>query len=466
MQKVLSLRSTRVLERETPNIREHYTLGHKLGQGKFGTTYLCTEITTRCQYACKSILKAKFCHTEDIEDVRREIQIMHHLSGQKNIVAIKDEYEDKEAVHIVMELCAGGELFDRIHQKGHYSEHKAAKLTRVIAGAIAKCHSLGVMHRDLKPENFLLVDKDNDLSIKAIDFGLSVFFEPGQIFTDLVGSPFYVAPEVLGQHYGPEADVWAVGVILYILLSGDPPFLGDTQDKIFAKIREGRADLESKLWPTISDSAKDLVRKMLCPSPAERLKAHEVLEHPWICDIGVATEQAMDPSVLSRLNQFYSMNRLKKLALQVIAERLSEDELAGLRETFKAMDTENTGLVTLGGITDSMEAADNDATKTVNSEDFIAASVPLTKLEHDEHLMAAFTYFDKDGSGYITVDKLQKACVERNVEDKFLEETILEVDQNNDGKIDYAEFVVMMQSNNLGMEGSLNVAMRQTPRVY
>ncbi|WRX13880.1 Protein kinase domain - like 10 [Theobroma cacao] len=168
-----------VLGHKTPNIRDLYTLGRKLGQGQFGTTYLCIEISTGIEYACKSISKRKLISKEDVEDVRREIQIMHHLAGHKNIVTIKGAYEDSLYVHIVMELCSGGELFDRIIQRGHYSERKAAELTKIIVGVVEACHSLGVMHRDLKPENFLLVNKDDDFSLKAIDFGLSVFFKPG-----------------------------------------------------------------------------------------------------------------------------------------------------------------------------------------------------------------------------------------------------------------------------------------------
>ncbi len=170
-----------VLGHKTANIRDLYTLGRKLGQGQFGTTYLCTEIASGNDYACKSISKRKLISKEDVEDVRREIQIMHHLAGHKNIVTIKGAYEDPLYVHIVMELCAGGELFDRIIQRGHYSESKAAELTKIIVGVVEACHSLGVMHRDLKPENFLLVNKDDDFSLKAIDFGLSVFFKPGEI---------------------------------------------------------------------------------------------------------------------------------------------------------------------------------------------------------------------------------------------------------------------------------------------
>lgn len=169
-----------VLGHKTAIIHDLYSFGRKLGQGQFGTTYLCTEIATGIDYACKSITKRKLIAKEDVEDVRREIQIMHHLSGHKNVVQIHGAYEDALYVHIVMELCGGGELFDRIIQRGHYSERKAAELTKVIVGVVQACHSLGVMHRDLKPENFLLVDRDDDLSLKAIDFGLSVFFKPGE----------------------------------------------------------------------------------------------------------------------------------------------------------------------------------------------------------------------------------------------------------------------------------------------
>ncbi|KAG9157584.1 hypothetical protein Leryth_022258 [Lithospermum erythrorhizon] len=335
-----------VLGHKTPNIRDVYTLGRKLGQGQFGTTYLCTENSTGAEYACKSIAKRKLISKEDVEDVRREIQIMHHLAGQKNIVSIKGAYEDTLYVHIVMELCSGGELFDRIIHRGHYSERKAAQLTKIVVGVVEACHSLGVMHRDLKPENFLLVCKDDDFSLKAIDFGLSVFFKPGQVFTDVVGSPYYVAPEVLSKTYGPEADVWTAGIILYILLSGVPPFWAETQRGIFDAVLKGHIDFESDPWPLISNSAKDLIKKMLCMQPSKRLTAHEVLCHPWICKNGVAPDKALDPAVLSRLKQFSAMNKLKKMALRVIAERMSEEEIAGLKEMFKAMDTDNSGAIT------------------------------------------------------------------------------------------------------------------------
>ncbi|PKU84011.1 calcium-dependent protein kinase 26 [Dendrobium catenatum] len=469
MKRGMELPPNSVLGHRTANIRDLYTLGPKLGQGQFGTTYLCTEIATGIEFACKSISKRKLITKEDMEDVRREIQIMHHLFGHKNVVKIKGAYEDTLYVHIVMEVCAGGELFDRIIHRGHYSERKAAELTKIIVGVVEACHSLGVMHRDLKPENFLLANKDDDLSLKAIDFGLSVFFKPGQVFKDVVGSPYYVAPEVLCKHYGPEADVWTAGVILYILLSGVPPFWAETQQGIFEAVLKGHVDFDSEPWPLISDSAKDLIRRMLCPSPKDRLTAHEVLCHPWICENGVAPDQALDPAVLTRLKQFSAMNKLKKMALRVIAESLSEEEIAGLREMFLAMDTDSSGAITFDElkaglrrygstlkdteIQDLMDAADVDNSGTIDYGEFIAATVHLNKLEREEHLVAAFSYFDKDGSGYITVDELQQACKEHNVTDVFIEDIIKEVDQDNDGRIDYGEFVAMMRKGNMGNMG-------------
>lgn len=171
-----------VLGRPMEDIKATYTLGKELGRGQFGVTHLCTHKQTGEQFACKTIAKRKLVNKEDIEDVRREVQIMHHLTEQPNIVELKGAYEDKHSVHLVMELCAGGELFDRIIAKGHYTERAAASLLRTIVQIVHTCHSMGVIHRDLKPENFLLLSKDEDAPLKATDFGLSVFYKQGNTY--------------------------------------------------------------------------------------------------------------------------------------------------------------------------------------------------------------------------------------------------------------------------------------------
>ncbi|KAF3628630.1 Calcium-dependent protein kinase 4 [Capsicum annuum] len=458
-----------VLPYKTQSLESLYTLGKKLGQGQFGTTYLCTEKSTSNLYACKTIPKKKLICKEDYEDVWREIQIMHHLSEHPNVVRIKGTYEDALCVHIVMELCAGGELFDRIVQKGQYSEKEAAQLIKTIVGVVEACHSLGVMHRDLKPENFLFLSSQEDAALKATDFGLSVFYKPGETFSDVVGSPYYVAPEVLCKHYGPESDVWSAGVILYILLSGVPPFWAETDMGIFRQILRGKLDFESEPWPGISDSAKDLIRKILDRNPKRRLTAHEVLCHPWIVDDSMTPDKPLDSAVLSRLKQFSAMNKLKKMALRVIAERLSEEEIGGLKELFKMLDTDNSGTITFeelkeglrrvgselmeSEIKDLMDAADIDNSGTIDYGEFIAATVHLNKLEREENLLSAFSYFDKDGSGYITIEELQQACQELGLSELNLDEIIKDIDQDNDGQIDYGEFSAMMRKGTGGGVG-------------
>lgn len=468
-----------VLQRPTENLRELYVLGRRLGQGQFGTTYLCVEKSTGKEYACKAISKRKLVSQEDVDDVRRELHILHHLSGHPNIVTIKGAYEDTTHVHLVMELCAGGELFDRIVQRGHYSERQARDLIRTIVRVVETCHSHGVMHRDLKPENFLFSSPHEDASLKTIDFGLSVFFRPGEIFHDVVGSPYYVAPEVLRKNYGIQADVWSAGVILYILLSGVPPFWAETDQGIFEQVLKGHLDFHSDPWPEISESAKDLIRNMLRPRASERYTAYAVLCHPWIQEDGIAPDRPLDPAILSRMKQFIAMNKMKKIALRVIAERLSEEEIAGLKETFKMMDTDNSGAITFdelkaglqklgSGLMDNevriiMEAADIDNSGSIDYGEFITATLNLNKIEREENLFAAFAYFDKDGSGHITMDELQQACLDHKIADGEIEQIIRDIDQNNDGSIDYTEFVAMMRKGNGGIgRRSLRRSLRDT----
>ncbi|CAD6271037.1 unnamed protein product [Miscanthus lutarioriparius] len=454
----------RVLGRPMEDVRASYTFGRELGRGQFGVTYLATHKPTGRRYACKSIATRKLAHRDDVDDVRREVQIMHHLTGHRSIVELRGAYEDRHSVNLVMELCEGGELFDRIIARGHYSERAAAALCREIVSVVHSCHSMGVMHRDLKPENFLFLNKREDSPLKATDFGLSVFFKPGEQFRDLVGSAYYVAPEVLKRRYGAEADIWSAGVILYILLSGVPPFWAENEDGIFDAVLRGHIDFASDPWPSISNSAKDLVKKMLRQDPKERLTAAEILNHPWIREDGEASDKPLDITVISRMKQFRAMNKLKKVALKVVAENLSEEEIVGLKEMFKSLDTDNSGTITLeelraglpklgtkiseSEIRQLMEAADVDGNGTIDYVEFISATMHMNRLEKDDHIFKAFEYFDKDHSGHITVDELEEALKKYDMGDEAtIKEIIAEVDTDHDGRINYQEFVAMMKNN-------------------
>ncbi|XP_031373791.1 calcium-dependent protein kinase 10-like isoform X2 [Punica granatum] len=394
-------------------INDKYVLSRELGRGEFGITYLCTDRETREALACKSISKRKLRTAVDIEDVRREVAIMSTLPEHPNIVRLKATYEDNENVHIVEELCEGGELFDRIVARGHYSERAAASVARTIAEVVRMCHANGVMHRDLKPENFLFANKKENAALKAIDFGLSVFFKPGERFSEIVGSPYYMAPEVLKRNYGPEVDVWSAGVILYILLCGVPPFWAD---------------------------------------------------HPWIQNAKKASNVPLGDVVRTRLKQFSLMNRFKKKALRVIAEHLSIQEVEVIRDMFALMDTDNDGKVTYEELKAGlqkvgsqlaepeikmlMEVADVDGNGVLDYGEFVAVTIHLQRMENDEHFRRAFMFFDKDDSGYIEMGELRDALADESGEtdSDVLNEIMREVDTDKDGQISYDEFVAMMKT--------------------
>ncbi|XVF47380.1 hypothetical protein PTKIN_Ptkin03bG0104300 [Pterospermum kingtungense] len=389
---------------------------------------------------------------------------MKHLPKHPNIVTLKDTFEEDDAVHIVMELCEGGELFDRIVARGHYTERAAAGVMRTIVEVVEMCHKQGVMHRDLKPENFLFANKKETAPLKAIDFGLSVFFKPGERFNEIVGSPYYMAPEVLKRNYGPEVDVWSAGVILYILLYGVPPFWAETEQGVAQSIIRSIIDFKRDPWPKVSDNAKDLVKKMLNPDPKQRLTTQEVLEHPWLQNAKKAPNVPLGETVKSRLKQFSVMNKLKKRALRVIAEHLSVEEVAGIKEAFEMMDTSKRGKINLEELRVGLqklgqqipdadlqilvEAADIDGDGTLNYGEFVAVSVHLRKMANDEHLHKAFAYFDINKSGYLEIEDLQDALNDEvdTSSEEVINAIMHDVDTDKDGCISYEEFVAMMKA--------------------
>lgn len=456
----------RVLKDFIPKTRisDKYILGRELGRGEFGVTYLCTDRETRDALACKSISKKKLRTAVDIEDVRREVAIMSSLPDHPNIVKLRATYEDNEAVHLVMELCEGGELFDRIVARGHYSERAAAGVARTVAEVVRMCHANGVMHRDLKPENFLFANKKEHSALKAIDFGLSVFFKPGEKFSEIVGSPYYMAPEVLKRNYGPEVDIWSAGVILYILLCGVPPFWAETEQGVALSILRGVIDFKREPWPQVSEKAKSLVRQMLEPDPKKRLTAQQVLDHPWIQNAKKASNVPLGDIVRTRLKQFSIMNRFKKKALRVIAEHLKLEEIEVIREMFALMDSDGDGKITYDELKAGlrkvgsqlaeaemkllMDVADVDGNGVLDYGEFVAVIIHLQRMENDEHFRRAFMFFDKDGSGYIELDELREALADESgaCDTDVVNEIMREVDTDKDGQISYEEFVGMMKA--------------------
>uniref|UniRef100_A0A0D3H2Q4 Calcium-dependent protein kinase n=1 Tax=Oryza barthii TaxID=65489 RepID=A0A0D3H2Q4_9ORYZ len=482
-----------------------------------GEALACKTIRKHRRLAPPRVTAAKAAAAHG-EDVKREVAIMRRMSSASSsrgggaassaaVVRLREACEDAAdgSVHLVMELCEGGELFDRIVARGHYSERAAANIFRTIVDVVQLCHSNGVIHRDLKPENFLFANKSEDSPLKVIDFGLSVFFKPGTSifskistshrdrFTEVVGSAYYMAPEVLRRSYGPEVDVWSAGVILYILLCGVPPFWGDNDEKIAQAILRGAIDFNREPLPRVSANAKDLVRRMLDPNPSTRLTAKQVLEHPWLKNADTAPNVSLGDAVRARLQQFSAMNKFKKKALgvsrRVVSLLLCFDDLdetsspstspelttavsslsgegggaepagGGGGQMFHHMDKDKNGHLSLDELLEGLhingqpvpepeirmllEAADTDGNGTLDCDEFVTVSVHLKKMSNDEYLAAAFNYFDKDGSGFIELDELRE---EVGPNEQAILEILRDVDTDKDGRISYQEFELMMKS--------------------
>ena len=234
-------------------------------------------------YAIKIIDKEQMGEVE-IENLYNELKIMS-LIDHPNIVRVYEYYECHGVVFIVMELMQGGELFDRIVEYEHYTEKQAAEAFRPIVDAVRYCHSLGIVHRDLKPENLLYTTQDENAMIKVSDFGFAKFLIPKvqeQLFT-ACGTPSYVAPEIINsQGYDIKVDCWSLGVILYVMLCGFPPFYADDNDTLFRLIKESDFEFPSPYWDNVSDSAKDLIKNLLVVDSHKRLTTEEILKHPWL----------------------------------------------------------------------------------------------------------------------------------------------------------------------------------------
>ncbi|VFR02500.1 unnamed protein product [Cuscuta campestris] len=467
------------------NFDERYSLGKLLGHGQFGYTYVATDKSSGDRVAVKRIDKNKMLLPVAVEDVRREVRILKALAGHENVVQFHNAFEDENHVYIVMELCEGGELLDRILAKkdSRYTEKDAAIVVRQMLKVAAECHLHGLVHRDMKPENFLFKSPKADSPLKATDFGLSDFIRPGKKFKDIVGSAYYVAPEVLKRRSGPESDVWSIGVITYILLCGRRPFWDKTEDGIFKEVLRNKPDFRRKPWPSISNSGKDFVKKLLVKDPRIRLTAAQALSHPWVREGGNASDIPLDISVLSNMRDFVKYGHLKQFALRALAGTLHEEELADLKDQFSAIDVDKNGVITLeemrqalakdlpwkmkeSRVLEILQAIDSNTDGLVDFQEFVAATLHVNQMEEhnsekwEQRSQAAFQKFDIDGDGYITSDELKMHTGLRGSIDPLLEEA----DIDKDGRISLLEFRKLLRTASLGSRNVASPSSRPGPR--
>lgn len=448
------------------SLTQFYTVeSAKIGQGSYGSVTRGTNKATGAVRAIKTISKSQ---VKNIERFRQEIAIMKQLD-HPNIIKLFETFEDARNIYLVMELCTGGELFDRIIELGHLTEHQAAILMQQVLRAVHYMHQNGVMHRDLKPENFLFATKDSieKAPLKVIDFGLSTRYEAGQSMATKAGTPYYVAPQVLAGKYDELSDVWSCGVIMFILLCGYPPFYGDTDAEVLRKVKEGVFTFNQADWKNISDDAKDLIRKMLQFNPKDRFTADQALNHVWVKKTAPrATNVPLEGAHLDNLKNFRHQNQLKKAALHIIAQQMPDAEILNLKNVFTGIDKNGDGTLTVeemveglekSGITteqlgfdlaEVLKSIDSNNSGVIDYTEFIAATLEKKKYLREDRLWSAFRVFDVDGNGSISKAELHKILNGGGLMDmqasKNIDELIAECDLDGDGEISFDEFVKMM----------------------
>ncbi|XP_057785487.1 CDPK-related kinase 7-like [Salvia miltiorrhiza] len=412
------------------NFTSHYTFGEELGRGHFGYTSAAVGKKGGLKgqdVAVKVIPKSKMTTAIAIEDVRREVKILRALTGHTNLVQFYEAYEDEDNVYVVMELCKGGELLDRILSRGgKYAEEDAKTIMVQILNVVAYCHLQGVVHRDLKPENFLFTSKDENSCLKAIDFGLSDYVKPDERLNDIVGSAYYVAPEVLHRSYGTEADMWSIGVIAYILLCGSRPFWSRTESGIFRAVLKADPSFDEAPWPSSSPDAVDFVKRLLNKDYRKRLTAAQALSHPWLASIQ-DLKIPLDMIAYKLVKAYVCSSSLRKAALGALARTLTIPQLTYLREQFTLLGPNRSGLISLQNFKSAIAKNSTDAMKEsrvleyvnvisslqykkMDFEEFCAAAISVYQLEvtvsWEQHARLAYDFFEKDGNRPIMIEEL------------------------------------------------------------
>ncbi|XP_037105343.1 calcium/calmodulin-dependent protein kinase type IV isoform X1 [Syngnathus acus] len=358
--------------RRDGTVEEFYILGSELGRGATSVVYRCEEKEKKKSYAIKVLKK-----TIDKKIVRTEIGVLLRLS-HPNIIQLKEIFETDTDIALILELVTGGELFDRIVERGYYSERDAAHVIKQILEAVAYLHENGVVHRDLKPENLLYADLSLHAPLKIADFGLSKIIDERVTMKTVCGTPGYCAPEILrGNAYGPEVDMWSVGVILYILLCGFEPFFDARGDQyMYTRILNCDYEFVSPWWDDVSLNAKDLVSKLIVLDPGKRLSVHQALQHPWV--LGKAARFSHMDTAHRKLQEFNARRKLKAAMKAVVATGRMHESSRRRTDSCEIPATQSSV-----GQDPSLESATPDPKKAALSEKQREQSSPVLSRKQD-----------------------------------------------------------------------------------
>ena len=451
-----------IISHKTSNISKEYTFGKTLGTGAFGQVRLAIHKATKQTRAVKIIPKAKV----DIKLLVNEISVLSKLS-HPNIMQLYEIFDDNTNIYIVSEYCKGGELFDIISNRGNFSEKDACIIMKQLMSAICYSHQNNIVHRDLKPENILMDNDNNDLTIKIIDWGCAQTIKTTKQSNKADGTAYYIAPEVLKGEYNEKCDIWACGVIFYILLCGYPPFNGETDDEIYLDVLKGEFEFPEEDWSEVSDEAKNLIKKMLTKDVNKRISALDSMQDPWFkkFEAKETYDKKLAKNVLKNMKKFKKHRTLEKTIISFIINQLvKKEERQELEKQFKDWDTNGDGVLSkeeiINGykktygkvdeyeIENMIKSIDLDGNGVIDYNEFLACSMNKDKILRNDNLRICFNEFDKDGSGKISIDEISnifKKGDQDNKEDlEAFKKMIKDADENGDGEISFDEFQDIM----------------------
>lgn len=442
------------------DVTQDYNLIKELGSGAYGIVYEGVHKQTGEKRAIKAMNKEQI---EDKEALENELAILKQLD-HPNIVKLYEIYEHANNIYLITEQCDGGELFYHITKTKYLTEEQAAKIMRQIFSAVAYLHSNKICHRDLKPENFLLKYPDDDSSIKLIDFGLSRKLNENEYMNDPNGTPFYIAPEILEGEYTEAVDNWSLGVILYIMLSGSPPFYGKDNKEILRAVQKGVYTLSLKPFVKCSIEVKDLISKLLVKNIKKRFTAEMAYHHPWVQQQveQESKDLSIDVDVINKLNDFLETQELKKAILLYAAQQIPEKEVEHLRHLFVKIDKNGNGTLSLEefrgafgefqskiGIDKKLNdeeieklfiAIDANKNGVIDYTEFVAIFAEHHIFKTEKYLRMAFEKFDADKNGKINAQELRNILGGGSIVPiEKVERIIKQADTNGDGELDYNE---------------------------
>ena len=450
-------------------ITKTYKILEKLGAGSFGQVYKVQHRESKQLRALKMVKKSALKYQDEKSDELIEIKIAMELEHPHILKLLEFRTDDKH-FYIVSELMKGGELYDQISKISSYSEKNAAIIIEQILSVLAYLHSKRIVHRDLKPENIMLeTNVQGDLSIKIIDFGTANYItnEPLKL---KIGTAYYIAPEVLKKSYDEKCDLWSLGVILYILLCGFPPFDGDDDDAIMKNVEDGKFDFSEEEWDTVSQEAKSFIKRLLTYDPKKRVSAKEALKDPWLVkhktSEQISTKMLRKP--IENIKMFHHRPRFLQSTLAFLTHQMaSSDQEKKLREVFKELDLNNDGKLSYDELKNGYEtffkklmkneknadeefdawitSMDQDRNGYIEYEEFLRAAIDMESICTEQNLKMAFNFFDTDNSGFLSKEEIKNALgvnpdKESEESIKLLDEVLEELDENGDNQISFDEF--------------------------